>query len=277
MPEVDTGNLRGDLVAVVLRHRRPHRQHAPPTSSAAWSPRCTATPSSPRSSAPDVIGPKIDADRSALRAGPRPRRDPPPTSTSTCSPRPWPGSCCTAASCSGEPARPRTLITRVIDQIILPAATSRSAAATATTTHRRTAMTRPSTTTQTRPATSHRPGQQRHLGWALVLISHRPADGGARRHHRQHRPALHPGRPRHLQANLPWVVTGYALAFGGLLLLGGRLGDLYGRRRIFMVGLVDLRRRLAARRPRARRGPCCSAPAASRASAPRSPPPPRWR
>jgi EmrB/QacA subfamily drug resistance transporter len=39
------------------------------------------------------------------------------------------------------------------------------------------------------------------------------------------------------QANLQWVVTGYALAFGGLLLLGGRLGDLYGRRRIFMVGV----------------------------------------
>ena len=34
-----------------------------------------------------------------------------------------------------------------------------------------------------------------------------------------------------------WIVTGYSLAFGGLLLLGGRLGDLYGRRRIFMVGL----------------------------------------
>jgi EmrB/QacA subfamily drug resistance transporter len=40
------------------------------------------------------------------------------------------------------------------------------------------------------------------------------------------------------QANLSWVVTGYALAFGGLLLLGGRLGDLYGRRRMFMVGVV---------------------------------------
>ena len=40
------------------------------------------------------------------------------------------------------------------------------------------------------------------------------------------------------QANLQWVVTGYALAFGGLLLLGGRLGDLYGRRRIFMLGVV---------------------------------------
>jgi EmrB/QacA subfamily drug resistance transporter len=39
------------------------------------------------------------------------------------------------------------------------------------------------------------------------------------------------------QANLSWIVTGYALAFGGLLLLGGRLGDLYGRRKIFMIGL----------------------------------------
>jgi MFS family permease len=39
-------------------------------------------------------------------------------------------------------------------------------------------------------------------------------------------------------ANLQWVVTGYALAFGGLLLLGGRLGDLYGRRRVFMIGLT---------------------------------------
>jgi EmrB/QacA subfamily drug resistance transporter len=38
-------------------------------------------------------------------------------------------------------------------------------------------------------------------------------------------------------ANLTWIVTGYALAFGGLLLLGGRLGDLYGRRRVFMIGL----------------------------------------
>lgn len=39
-------------------------------------------------------------------------------------------------------------------------------------------------------------------------------------------------------ANLQWVVTGYALAFGGLLLLGGRLGDLYGRRRIFIAGVT---------------------------------------
>jgi EmrB/QacA subfamily drug resistance transporter len=37
--------------------------------------------------------------------------------------------------------------------------------------------------------------------------------------------------------NLQWVVSGYALTFGGFLLLGGRAGDLLGRRRIFMLGL----------------------------------------
>jgi EmrB/QacA subfamily drug resistance transporter len=40
------------------------------------------------------------------------------------------------------------------------------------------------------------------------------------------------------QANLSWIVTGYALTFGGFLLLGGRLADLFGRRRIFMTGVV---------------------------------------
>ncbi len=39
-------------------------------------------------------------------------------------------------------------------------------------------------------------------------------------------------------ANLQWIVTAYSLAFGSLLLLGGRLGDLYGRRRIFITGVL---------------------------------------
>jgi len=38
-------------------------------------------------------------------------------------------------------------------------------------------------------------------------------------------------------SGLEWVVTAYSLAFGSLLLLGGRLGDMYGRRRIFIVGV----------------------------------------
>src|ERR1700681_1132236 len=37
---------------------------------------------------------------------------------------------------------------------------------------------------------------------------------------------------------LEWVITAYALTFGGLLLLGGRSGDLYGRRRMFTIGVV---------------------------------------
>ena len=39
-------------------------------------------------------------------------------------------------------------------------------------------------------------------------------------------------------SNLEWVVNAYALAFGGLLLLGGRSGDLLGRRRVFIAGIV---------------------------------------
>src|SRR5262249_42557156 len=38
--------------------------------------------------------------------------------------------------------------------------------------------------------------------------------------------------------SLPWVVNAYVLTFGGFLLLGGRLADLLGRRRLFMGGLV---------------------------------------
>ena len=40
------------------------------------------------------------------------------------------------------------------------------------------------------------------------------------------------------QGNLQWVISAYALVFGGFLLLGGRTADLLGRRRVFMVGLV---------------------------------------
>jgi EmrB/QacA subfamily drug resistance transporter len=39
-------------------------------------------------------------------------------------------------------------------------------------------------------------------------------------------------------ATLPWVVNAYALAFGGLLLLGGRIGDILGRRKVFIFGVV---------------------------------------
>src|SRR4026207_1907990 len=40
------------------------------------------------------------------------------------------------------------------------------------------------------------------------------------------------------QDNLQWVISAYALVFGGFLLLGGRAADLLGRRRIFLVGIA---------------------------------------
>src|SRR6059058_5111308 len=40
------------------------------------------------------------------------------------------------------------------------------------------------------------------------------------------------------QESLQWVITAYAIMFGGVLLLGGRLADLLGRRRLFMAGLA---------------------------------------
>ena len=39
-------------------------------------------------------------------------------------------------------------------------------------------------------------------------------------------------------AGLQWVVTGYMLTLAGLLLLGGALGDRYGRKKVFIVGVI---------------------------------------
>ena len=82
------------------------------------------------------------------------------------------------------------------------------------------------------------PAKELHLGWALVLISVAQLmvvlDGTI-----TNIALPYIGADLDVtQANLSWIVTGYALAFGGLLLLGGRLGDLYGRRRIFATGLI---------------------------------------
>src|SRR5881398_558671 len=40
------------------------------------------------------------------------------------------------------------------------------------------------------------------------------------------------------QESLQWVITAYSILFGGVLLLGGRMADLLGRRRLFMLGLL---------------------------------------
>ncbi len=100
-------------------------------------------------------------------------------------------------------------------------------------------MTDATDTTGTADATpTAKGGAHVHLGWALVLISVAQlmvvldsTIANIALPYIQHDLGI-------TQANLQWVVTGYALAFGGLLLLGGRLGDLYGRRRIFMLGVT---------------------------------------
>src|SRR3954449_1524315 len=40
------------------------------------------------------------------------------------------------------------------------------------------------------------------------------------------------------EASLAWVVNAYMLTFGGFMLLGGRLGDLFGHRRLFVAGIA---------------------------------------
>ena len=42
----------------------------------------------------------------------------------------------------------------------------------------------------------------------------------------------------HFGKSLVWVVNAYLLTFGGFLLLGGRLGDLFGHRRLFLLGIT---------------------------------------
>ena len=53
------------------------------------------------------------------------------------------------------------------------------------------------------------------------------------------------------ETSLAWVVNAYLLTFGGFLLLGGRLGDLYGHRRLFLtgIGVFTAARSAAASRP----------------------------
>ena len=43
---------------------------------------------------------------------------------------------------------------------------------------------------------------------------------------------------RYSETSLVWVVNAYLLTFGGFLLLGGRLGDLYGHRKLFLIGIT---------------------------------------
>jgi len=93
-------------------------------------------------------------------------------------------------------------------------------------------------TDTTLPAPEVTPAQHRRLTWALVLIS--LAQLMVVLDSTIANIALpYIGADLAIdQANLSWIVTGYALTFGGFLLLGGRLADLWGRRRVFMIGVV---------------------------------------
>jgi EmrB/QacA subfamily drug resistance transporter len=88
------------------------------------------------------------------------------------------------------------------------------------------------------PETTETEGKKQHLGWALVLICIAQLmvvlDATI-----ANIALPYIGKDLHMSGtNLTWIVTGYSLSFGGLLLLGGRLGDLYGRRKVFMAGLT---------------------------------------
>ena len=66
----------------------------------------------------------------------------------------------------------------------------------------------------------------------------RLGDGGHRRHRRRDRRSDNRSRLHATIGTLQWVVTGYTLTLAALLLLGGSLGDRYGRRRVFAIGIV---------------------------------------
>ncbi len=67
------------------------------------------------------------------------------------------------------------------------------------------------------------------VGQLMIVLD---VDGGERR------PPVDPDGLHTDQASLAWVINGYLISFGGLLLLAGRLGDLLGRRRLFLTGIA---------------------------------------
>ena len=78
----------------------------------------------------------------------------------------------------------------------------------------------------------------RHRTRWLALLRSLPGrpDDRARRDDRRRGAAVDPDDLGFSETSLAWVVNAYLLTFGGFLLLGGRLGDLFGHRRLFLIG-----------------------------------------
>ena len=103
----------------------------------------------------------------------------------------------------------------------------------------------------------------------------RPAHDHPRRLDREHRAPARAGRRcTSATPSRQWALTAYTLTFGGLLLLGGRIADYFGRKRTFLDRPVRLRRRLRARRCAHSPPAGCSAPARCKACSPRCSRPP---
>ena len=84
-----------------------------------------------------------------------------------------------------------------------------------------------------------RPHNHPASGWLLAVICHGAVDGRAGRHDRECDVAAHPAFVGLLRLRPEWVVNAYTLAFGGLLLLGGRASAIcLGRRRVFIFGVL---------------------------------------
>ena len=71
-------------------------------------------------------------------------------------------------------------------------------------------------------------------------------------------------------SELEWIVNAYTLTFAVLLLTGAALGDRFGRKRMFIIGLAIFTARVGDRRRCLDRSACSSPPGRSRASAARS-------
>ena len=109
----------------------------------------------------------------------------------------------------------------------------------------------PREVTRDEPSTAVAPNPRTSIPRRWVTLArrdHRRVHRGARQHRAERRDPDDPARlPHHAAVARSGSITGYALTFATLLIIGGRLGDIYGHRRIFIIGAGAVRRRLVPR------------------------------